>query len=340
MNRFIAERLTRRRLHESMRSSRDYLEPVEDILNHQLSSYETRAKVEDMQVISETPDTVTLRVEYSVDVKIPMADEEDGSIYYEYDTEYRSRIMTLEPSDLNEDASSEDEMIKRMSDEDLKYEIRDIKDKLATAEMYGRESAIQRFSDELSRYQRELKSRKGMREDMTIDDDPEETEQKYSSAATSINSSKLPALFKMVKFEEDSINLDYGGGRFDNVAEYLMSEYGATNLVYDKYNRSADHNREVLNKVRQNGGADTVTCSNVLNVIAEESERLAVLRNCKRYLKAGGTCYITVYEGDGSGEGAPTKSGYQLNRKTKDYESEIKQVFPGATRKGKLFICK
>lgn len=179
-----------------------------------------------------------------------------------------------------------------------------------------------------------------LKEDLSLDEDPEETEQKYSSAATSINSSKLPALFSMVKFEEGSINLDYGGGRFDNVAEYLEDKYGATNLVYDKYNRTAEHNRDVLNQIRKNGGADTVTCSNVLNVIAEESERLAVLRNCKRYLKPGGTVYVTVYEGNGSGEGAPTKSGYQLNRKTKDYEEEIKKVFSSVTRKGKLFICK
>lgn len=183
-------------------------------------------------------------------------------------------------------------------------------------------------------------SRASMIEDLTLEDDPEETDQKYSSAATSINSSKLPALFNMVDFEEGSINLDYGGGRFDNVAEYLEKEYGATNLVYDKYNRSAEHNRSVLEQVRKNGGADTVTCSNVLNVIAEESERLAVLRNCKRYLKAGGNCYITVYEGNGSGEGRETKAGYQLNRKTKDYEEEIKKVFSNVTRRGKLFICK
>ena len=138
-------------------------------------------------------------------------------------------------------------------------------------------------------------------EDLTIDDDPEETEQQYSSAATSINSSKLPAVFKMVDFERGSVNLDYGGGKFDNAAEYLSSQYGATNLVYDKYNRTSEHNREVLSLVRKNGGADTVTCSNVLNVIAEEPERLAVLRNCKRFLKPGGKCYITVYEGNGSG---------------------------------------
>lgn len=189
--------------------------------------------------------------------------------------------------------------------------------------------------------QNRYKSR--LTESTILDDpewDPEETEQKYPSAATSINSSKLPALFNMVDFKEGSINLDYGGGRFDNVAEYLEKEYGATNLVYDKYNRSAEHNRSVLEQVRKHGGADTVTLSNVLNVIAEESERLAVLRNCKRYLKASGTCYITVYEGNGSGEGKETKAGYQLNRKTKDYEGEIKKVFSNVTRRGKLFICK
>lgn len=178
-----------------------------------------------------------------------------------------------------------------------------------------------------------------MNEDLSLDDDPEETEQRISSADTSINSQKLPMLFKKVSFKEGSINLDYGGGKFDNVADYLMNEYGATNLVYDKYNRSSEHNRKVLGIVRQNGGADTVTLSNVLNVIAEEEERLAVLRNCKRFLKPGGTCYIFIYEGDSSGIGKETSKGYQLNRKPIEYEGEIKSVFSNFSRKGKLYIC-
>lgn len=174
----------------------------------------------------------------------------------------------------------------------------------------------------------------------SIEDDPETADQEFSSAATSINSSKLPALFKMVRFEDGSLNLDYGGGRFDNVADYLSSTYGATNLVYDPYNRSADHNNAVLAQVRKNGGADTVTCSNVLNVIKEPEARAAVIRNCKKYLKSGGTAYFTVYEGSGTGEGAPTKSGYQLNKKTDAYVDEIAQVFSSVTRKGKLIVAK
>lgn len=173
-----------------------------------------------------------------------------------------------------------------------------------------------------------------------LEDEPETTDQEYTSAATSINSTKLPALFKMVTFRDGSLNLDYGGGKFDNVASYLMDTYGATNLVYDPYNRTPDHNKSVLDQVRKNGGADTVTCSNVLNVIKEPEARLSVIRNCKNYLKTGGTAYFTVYEGSGTGEGSPTKAGYQLNKKTDQYVDEISQVFSNVTRKGKLIIAK
>lgn len=344
--RYIAERLFHNRMkksHKLFESSekapRSYYKKVEYILNHRLGSYETGVSVENIDIISETPGTITLKVDYEVDIQIPIVDPEDKRTYYEQDSEYRTQTMTFDFDELNEDLHLGDEVnyrgesytiIKQRGDSCVLRPSSKVNDRSFDGEGDS-------FDDiHLDKYQLS----KHMQEDLTLDDDPEETDQQYSSAATSINSSKLPALFSMVDFKEGSINLDYGGGRFDNVAEYLQDKYGATNLVYDKYNRSADHNREVLNQVRQNGGADTVTCSNVLNVIAEESERLAVLRNCKRYLKAGGTCYITVYEGNGKGEGAPTKSGYQLNRKTKDYEDEIKKVFSSVTRKGKLFVCR
>lgn len=173
-----------------------------------------------------------------------------------------------------------------------------------------------------------------------LEDDPEVADQEISSAETSINSSKIPTLFHLVNFKDGSLNLDYGGGKFDNVADYLESEYGATNLVYDPYNRSSEHNKAVLGQVRKNGGADTVTCSNVLNVIKEPSARLAVIRNCKNYLKNGGTAYFTVYVGDSSGVGKITSKGYQLNQKTPWYVDEISQVFSNVSRKGQLIIAK
>ena len=163
----------------------------------------------------------------------------------------------------------------------------------------------------------------------------EKSEQEISSANTSINSSKLPAIFKMVKFNPNTINLDYGGGRFDNVAEYLK-DYDVINLVYDPYNRSNKHNSDVINELKKNSGADSATISNVLNVIKEPNARQVVLRNVYSLLKSGAPVYITVYEGTGTGEEKETKSGYQLNRKTQEYLDEIKKVFPKAQRKGKL----
>lgn len=167
------------------------------------------------------------------------------------------------------------------------------------------------------------------------EEDIQEIGQEFTSENTSINSNKLPAVFKMVSFEPGTVNIDYGGGRFDNVAEYL-APLDVINLVYDPYNRSKEHNREVLRLVREHGGADTATCSNVLNVIKEPEVRINVLQNIKKLVKPGGTVYITVYEGTGKGNEGPTKSGYQLNKKTENYLEEIQQVFPQAQRKGKL----
>lgn len=163
-------------------------------------------------------------------------------------------------------------------------------------------------------------------------------DQEYDSAATSINSNKLPAIYKMVNFNEGDVIVDFGGGKFDNAVEYIRDK-GATLCVYDPYNRSAEHNKEVLRILRENGGADAAVNSNVLNVIKEPEARKNVLQNIARITKPGAPIYITVYEGKGNGQEGPTKSGYQLNRKTADYLEEIQEVFPDATRRGKLITA-
>ena len=182
-------------------------------------------------------------------------------------------------------------------------------------------------------------------DDVQVYSDTEEDEedlpmvdQEYDSAATSINSNKLPAIYKMVNFNEGDVIVDFGGGKFDNAVEYIRDK-GATLCVYDPYNRSAEHNREVLRILRENGGADAAVNSNVLNVIKEPEARKNVLENIARITKPGAPIYITVYEGKGNGQEGPTKSGYQLNRKTADYLEEIQEVFPDATRRGKLITA-
>ena len=165
-----------------------------------------------------------------------------------------------------------------------------------------------------------------------------QAQQEFSSAATSINSTKLPAIYNMVNFRSGDVVVDFGGGKFDNAVNYLKDK-GVTLLVYDPYNRSAEHNKEVLRILKEHGGADAAVNSNVLNVIKEPEAREAVLRNIKKITKRGAPIYITVYEGRGDGAEGPTKSGYQLNRKTGDYMDEVGRVFSNVKRKGKLITA-
>ena len=170
------------------------------------------------------------------------------------------------------------------------------------------------------------------------EDDLEHPDQEYDSAATSINSTKLPAIYRMIKLQPGTVGVDFGGGKFDNAVEYLRDQ-DVTLCVYDPYNRSAEHNREVIRTLRANGGADFAINSNVLNVIKEPEARKGVLENIKKITKSGAPIYITVYEGRGDAKEGVTKSGYQLNRKTADYLEEIQEVFPDAKRKGKLIVA-
>lgn len=147
--------------------------------------------------------------------------------------------------------------------------------------------------------------------------------QRYTSAATSINSKRMPAIYKKVDIDKGLI-LDYGCGRF-------FDSYGLPKNVhgYDKYNRP---NTEELNMKY-----DKVLCSNVLNVIAEREIRLEVLEDLKRL---GNTVYITVYEGNKTGIGAETKSDcYQLNRTLQSYLSEVAEVFGRVTVRNGMIIA-
>lgn len=167
------------------------------------------------------------------------------------------------------------------------------------------------------------------------DTDFDSSDQEFSSADTSLN--QVAGVFRKVNWSPNTMNLDYGGGKFDRATEYLK-DYGVTNLVYDKYNRSAEHNNQVIQKCRDNGGADSATCANVLNVIKEQYERLNVLRNIKRLVKAGGPVYITVYEGTGRAEG-PTSKGYQMAKKTQWYLDEVMSVFPDAKYRNGMIVA-
>lgn len=112
----IAEALVRNRMKQRMYESNservapEDIKKLETMLNYQLGDYETGVRVTGAKVVSQTPKTTTYKVDYDVDVKIPIIDPQDHQEYYENEIESRSRTITLDreskESDVNESVSS------------------------------------------------------------------------------------------------------------------------------------------------------------------------------------------------------------------------------------------
>lgn len=177
------------------------------------------------------------------------------------------------------------------------------------------------------------------------DDFLSQPEQEFKSEKTAVNGKqgKLPAVFKKANIPSGALVLDYGGGTPESeaVAQAYLDQFDAKEMIYDPFNQTPEHNRQVVAELRSNGGADVAICSNVLNVIKEEDVRLDLLNKIKKLLKDGATAYISVYEGSGKGEGSATQDSksFQNNRKIGGYLEEVQQVFPDATRKGSVIIA-
>ena len=154
-------------------------------------------------------------------------------------------------------------------------------------------------------------------------------EQEITSAATSINVAKLPAAYNKLKkagiFTKGMKMVDIGGGKFDNAVDMLKGE-GVDLKVYDPFNRSAQHNKEVAQAV-QGGQVDAAISNNVLNVIKEKENQLLVVEQAFDAVKGNGKAYFSVYEGSKSGTGKETKAGFQHNKKTAYYVSLVEDVF-------------
>jgi len=156
--------------------------------------------------------------------------------------------------------------------------------------------------------------------------------QKYRSAKTSINDKKLPSgisrALKEGVWSEGMVNLDIGGGRYDNTTE-AINKAGAQNYTYDPWNRTVDENVDAANAAEK--GVDTVTIHNTLNVIKERALRERILRQAWAALKPGGKLMITIHPGDSSGKGKSTNQGesWQNNRPIQSYMNEVKAPLQG-----------
>lgn len=141
--------------------------------------------------------------------------------------------------------------------------------------------------------------------------------QKYTSANTSINCNQLPTAFS--KYTPYGYVMDYGCGKFINMIKLHCNENGAKYFPYDKYNQDEGTNKATL-LVAKRHGFDKVYCCNVLNVIDDESEIWNILYNIFQYCNNHGTIIIQIYEGNKSGIGKATKKDcYQRNEKTEEY---------------------
>lgn len=148
----------------------------------------------------------------------------------------------------------------------------------------------------------------------------------------------FPVLFPMLVPQDlcpGQTNLDIGGGRWDYGTTFLR-RHGVKNLVFDPGNRSREHNRRVIRQLEK-CGADTATIANVLNVIPNLQDRMAVLRFAKQYTR--GPVFIMSYEGDRSSRTKRTRDGWQLNRPAAAYLPEIRKAFRNVERYGQLIVA-
>ena len=141
--------------------------------------------------------------------------------------------------------------------------------------------------------------------------------QTYTSANTSINSSKLPTA--ITKFSAYGRVLDYGCGKFYSHTQNYVESSGATYFPYDPYNVDTETNLKTLD-YGSTHSFDTIFCCNVLNVIDSDDEIWRILHNMYNMLGVYGVLYIQIYEGNKTGIGKCTKKDcYQRNMKTTEY---------------------
>ncbi len=162
------------------------------------------------------------------------------------------------------------------------------------------------------------------------------------SAGTSISqvAAGLRKLKILANIKDGAVNLDWGGGKYDKGSDYLRSQ-GITNLVHDDFNREKDFNKKSIKRAKENGGADSGTLLNVLNVIKDKDERIKAVKTPLKYLKAGAKLIIGAYNRNNSKEPLETSKGWQMNQPLSFYKKELEDAGLEVKRKdGFLIITK
>ena len=163
--------------------------------------------------------------------------------------------------------------------------------------------------------------------------------QTFTSSATSINKTKLPAVYRKAELTAGLV-FDYGCGKYTDHIEAFVKAPRRVYLPYDPYNQPDDVNRFsatlVINAMHVHYPVDVV-CSNVLNVIDDADTIRKIANHIQEIVeKTGGTAYITVYEGDRSCVGRATgHDQYQRNEPLRNY---LKYFPYGVIRNGMIVV--
>lgn len=136
-----------------------------------------------------------------------------------------------------------------------------------------------------------------------------------TSKFTSVNSSRLPAVYNKINFEKIKrfLNvpfptiLDYGCGRYtQHIQNFIPRDFLWQG--YDPYWSPINIENKYF---------DIIVCSNVFNVIDDEQEVIRIHQWIKKHSRL---YFITTYKGDKSDIGRYTKKDcYQSNRLTECY---------------------
>lgn len=127
--------------------------------------------------------------------------------------------------------------------------------------------------------------------------------------------------------------LDVGGGKFDGARNYVKTKWNIDLLIWDPYNRPAEHNTQVRAQVEQQK-TTAATSMSVLNVIPDIEARLAHINTLKSALQIAGVAYFKIWPGEGDRKKSYLPSinsyghpGYQANAGADRFLREVQIVF-------------
>lgn len=152
--------------------------------------------------------------------------------------------------------------------------------------------------------------------------------QRYTSKGTSVNTQKVPAIFRKIDCSQSIF--DWGCGKAPEIIRQHVESHGGSYYGYDPFNG--------VGNFPKGGKFDLVTFSNVLNVIAEDE---ILIDEVFTALTLATMVTIAVYEGNRSGIGRQSKEDcYQRNQPLSWYKEFFDKIgeFKTKIKCGVLYI--